>query len=209
MTQQQLLKKQWFFLFIPLLISFPLKAHWQWGLGIGFGGTGVEKQVETEELGRTVAKKSEGPGMFHIVAETLWGPRFVIGFEHSRGFRMGPFSTGIGFTSATLRWHYLGAAIQSRRQNESVSLFVKKWSPYTGGSFGLAAGTVNREGDQVPSVSASGVHFGLKNGVDYAYRPGMNFRWEVSYSTTFFQAQTFPATLSEFSLWMGFLFPLF
>ncbi len=187
-----------------------MEAHWRWGLGFGFGGSGIKKQTDSPTLGLVTAEKSEGFGMLHLFAERTWGPRFLVGIEHSRGFRMGPFSAGVGFTSAILRWFYLGPAPELvYGDTEKTHLFVKRWSPYTGGTFGVAAGTIKREGDQVPEVSSSGVHFGLKNGIDYSYSQKMLWRWEISYQSTFFQDAVRPATMTEFSLWMGLIMPLF
>ncbi len=166
--------------------------------------------MDVPGLGIVVAEKSEGIGMFHLFAERLWGPRFVVGVEHSRGVRLGPFSAGVGFSSAVLRWFYLGPAPDVHHgENEQSQIFVKRWSPYTGGTFGIAEGTIQREGDQVASVSSSGVHFGIKNGIDYSYSPKMMWRWEISYQSTFFQDPVRPATMTEFSLWMGLIMPLF
>jgi hypothetical protein len=206
---QKWLKSHVFYVLLILLNAFNAQSKMRGGVGLGLGGTGITKQVETEELGITVAEKSEGFGMIHFFVEDIWRMRYVVGLEHSRGFRMGPFSSGVGFTSATFRWHYLRTAPSvSKVDDISSTFFVKRWSPYTGGTAGIAFGEIRREGDKIPRVSSSGVHFGLKNGVDYLYRPNIGLRAEVSYATTFFQAPVFPARMTEFSLWLGIFIPL-
>lgn len=192
-----------------LSLSAPALAGWRGGGGIGFGGSGIKKEVDVPNLGVTVAEKSEGFGMLHAFVETLWSDTRVVGLEHSRGFRLGPFSSGVGSTTLNLKWHYLGPAPDVVRKSNESSLFVKRWSPYVGPIVGVASGSIKREGDEIPYVSSSGVVFGLKNGVDYLLRPNLGMRIEISYSQTIFQAESRPANMTEFSLWYGLFVPLF
>lgn len=174
---------------------------------MGFGGSGIEKEVPFENA-TTVAQKSEGFGMMHFFIENTWSSHWLYGLEHSRGFRLGPFSSGVGITSATFKWHYLGTVPEVRPLSDTTTLFEKRWSFYTGFSTGIASGTITREGDQIESVSSSGITFGIKNGVDYLLRKNLGMRIEMSFSSTFFQATTLPANMREFSLWYGLFIPL-
>lgn len=176
-------------------------------MGLGLGGAGITKEVDTPS-GRTTAERSEGMGMMHLFGETLWTDNRVVGVEHSRGFRLGPFSSGVGFTSAYYKWHYMGPAPDVIKKSDQSTLFIKRWSPYVGPVVGIASGSITREGDIIPKVSSSGVHFGLKNGVDYLLDPGLGMRIEVSYKQTFFQSETLPASMTEFSIWYGLFIPL-
>lgn len=176
---------------------------------MGFGGTGISKIVNQEGTELTV-EKSEGPGMLNVFLDrVMFRDDFVVGLEHSRGFRMGPFSSGVGFTAAGLRWHYLGPAPDPLSSTGPAQIAVRRWSPYTGGATGIALGTIIREGDRVKSVTSSGVTLGLKNGVDYLWRPSIALRIEVSYSFTFAQDPVKPAQMTEFSLWSGVFIPAF
>lgn len=192
-----------------LMLPSLATASWRGGLGLGFGGSGIKKEVESATLGKTIAEKSEGFGMMHFFIETLWTDTRVIGLEHSRGFRLGPFSSGVGSTTFNLKWHYLGPAPDVYKKTDNTTLFIKRWSPYVGPIVGVASGSIKREGDDVPYVSSSGVVFGIKNGIDYLLSPSLGMRVEISAHQTIFQAATRPANMTEFSLWYGIFVPLF
>lgn len=202
----------WSVLFPALLIS-PLSSQgstWRGGAGLGLGGQGIKKQTTTVEDSLTTVERSESPLTGQIYLDRLILPNWTLGIEHSRGFRMGPFSSGIGFTSGIVRWYYLAPPPEPSRQLKSLSTFFqRRWSPYGGFSTGVAFGQVVREADLVPSVSESGVHIGFRGGADYLYKPSMGLRAEVTFQTTLFQNQVRPGYLQEFSLWAGFFVPLF
>lgn len=185
------------------------ESTWRVGGGLGFGGAGISKQVKNEDGDTVVAEKGESPGTAHIFLEKLTSEKWVLSFEHARGYRLGPFSSGVGFTSGGLLWHYLGPAPDVSDNKGDDSFFVKRWSPYTGGSTGIAEGEIRREADKVPRIYSSGVFIGLRNGVDYLLKPDMGLRIEASYMFTFFQAAQAPANMSLFSLWAGVFIPAF
>lgn len=146
--------------------------------------------------------------MMHVFVETLWTDTRVVGLEHARGFRMGPFSSGVGFTTLYYKWHFMGPAPEVFKSSDTSTLFIKRWSPYVGPSIGLASGRIKREGDEIPSVSSSGVAFGIRFGTDYLLRPNLGMRLEISGSQTIFQSETLPANMNQFSLWYGLFVPL-
>ncbi len=191
-----------------LLPPYAASDTWRFGGGLGFGGTGITKQVKSGGGTRTVLR-SEGPGMMHVFIDRLISDNWTLAFESSRGFRLGPFTSDMGFYGSSLRWHYVGPAPEPLPKVENTQLMIKRWSPYTGFTTGIAAGSISRESDEVSTVSGSGIYFGLRNGVDILYRPDMGLRLEISYSSTFFQAKALPALLTEFSLWAGVFIPAF
>lgn len=174
---------------------------------MGFGGAGLTKTVIIEDEPQEI-NRAEGPGMLHIFIDRTVKENWVLGFEHLRGYRLGPFTSGVGFTSLIARWHYLGIATDFSLPADRSQVFIKRWSPYTGFSTGLAFGDAVREASDAPKVSASGVHMGIVNGIDYLMRPDFGLRYEIAYHFTFSQSGARPASLTAFSLWVGLLLPL-
>lgn len=154
---------------------------------------GVWRQVsqsksQIQKVTRLLRNEAKVPGTAHIFLERLTSERWVLSFEHARGYRLGPFSSGVGFTSGGLLWHYFGPAPDVSKNENKGTFFVKRWSPYTGGSTGIAEGEIRREADRIPRIYSSGVFIGLRNGVDYLLKPDVGLRLEASYMFTFFQA---------------------
>lgn len=175
---------------------------------MGLGGQGIVKQVDVESALTTV-QRGESPLMTHVFLDHTLSSSWGFSIEHSRGVRLGPFSSGVGFTSAIWRWYYLAPPIELVSNEKGTYLFEKRWTAYTGIATGLAYGTITREADQVPSVTESGVHIGFRNGVDYLLNPKMGLRSEIAFSTTIAQSQARPGAVREFSLWTGIYFPYF
>lgn len=190
-------------------IEPPKTTTWRAGIGGGFGGAGIQKQVVQADGSGTVVERSESPGTIHFFAERLIEHNRVLSVEHARGFRLGPFSSGVGFTSVSVNWHYMSPAPDVRKDETKSFFFVKNWSPYLGYSGGIAEGRISREGDLNPTIASSGVFFGIRNGVDYLLNPDLGLKIEINYSTSFFQAQTAPAKMTFFALWAGLFIPAF
>jgi hypothetical protein len=101
-----------------LTLLYVPKTHaidWsQWNVAVkgGFGGTGIKKTVTIDE-GEVEVSRSEGPGVFGFGIEKPLSDKWSLAFEHRRGFRLGPFSSGVGFTDVTWRWYYMGSGCHS------------------------------------------------------------------------------------------------
>lgn len=208
--QKSQVRPKWIF---PLILTVgaslaQAQTSWRAGLGGGFGGAGIDKQVTVDDTS-VVAKRSEGPLTVHLFLEKVVRSDFVLSFEHARGMRMGPFSSGVGFTSGALLWHYLSPAPDVKEADDSNSFFVRSWSPYTGLAGGIAEGAIQRDGDKVPTITSSGMFLGLRNGVDYLLTPSLGLRIEINMSSTIVQAAQSPARLGFFSLWAGLFIPAF
>lgn len=188
---------------LPLLVPIFAEAYdLRWGGTIGYGGAGVKQTVEIEGI-PTGVQKSEGPGVASIFVENLLSDDFVIGGEHSFGFRFGPFSTGASFTGITGRWYVYGPAIFKVDESSATSTyFVKRYAPFYGFGSGVATAYLTRP-DLAAAVSSSGVYIGFKGGADYSYQQDMIFRYEVIYNTTFMSSVSPASTLSEFALQFG------
>ncbi|MCB9025294.1 MAG: hypothetical protein H6625_03180 [Bdellovibrionaceae bacterium] len=196
-----------FVVFICLLLQvlFAHASPWNVGLKGGFGGTGIKKTVDLDQ-GNVDASRSEGPGVIGISLEKVVSDRWSLAIEHRRGFRFGPFSSGVGFTDVTYRWFYMAAAPALVLKSSDSYIFTKKWVPFLGFSSGIAFGSIHREGDKVSSVDSSGIIMGTKLGIDYHYKSNMILRPEVIVSSTFMNSGNVPSSMSEFGLMFGALF---
>lgn len=183
--------------------------HWRAGLGLGFGGAGIQKQVTQEDGRKVVVERAEYPGTMHFFADTIVLPKWVAGVEHARGARLGPFSSGVSFSSIYLNHYFLSPAPEVIKVKDTDLLFISRWAPYAGGSAGIAEGTITREADKVPTVSSSGVFLGIRGGFDYLYKPNIGLKAEMTVSATFFQTESAPALMGYFSMWLGVYFPVF
>ena len=193
------------FLFTFFLVNISEASEWSYGFKAGFGGTGIKKTVSIDE-GNVDASKSEGPAIFGVSAERALSNKWNLSIEHRRGFRFGPFSSGVGFTDVTWRWYYLGS-VPPIVSNETVSfVFTKKWVPFLGISAGVAFGSITREGDKVARVKSSGAILGTKIGVDYHYKKDVIMRPELIVSSTFMNAGAIEESMSEFGLMYGMIF---
>ncbi|MCB0389697.1 MAG: hypothetical protein KDD58_00330 [Bdellovibrionales bacterium] len=200
------MKKMWLSLLFLTLQSYSAYAlDWNLGLKGGFGGTGIQKTVETDD-GNIDANRSEGPAVVGIGLEKNISDKLSFAIEHRRGFRFGPFTSGVGFTDATWRWYYMGVVPAIVPQKSESYFFTKKWSYFLGGAAGLAFGEISREGEKIKKVKSSGVTIGIKIGADLHYRSDMVIRSEIVTSSTFMNASVIEESMSEFGLLCGVLF---
>ncbi len=181
----------------------------KWSLGVlgGFGGAGMVKGVTVEDTSMEV-ERSEGPAVVGISVETLLSDRWNFSIDHRRGVRLGPFSSGVGFTGVNWRWYFLRGGLAPIGKEKESYIYRRAWSPFAGVSVGIANGTINREEDIVSNVSTSGMYVGTRFGVDYLYKKWLLLRPEITYSTTLMNASTVPSSMSEFSINLGCVFPM-
>lgn len=182
-------------------------SEFRWGVGVGFGGSGITETTEVLSQDVTV-QRSEGPGVFVLFGEKQLSGSWSLGLEHSRGFRLAPFTSGIHFTGANMRWYPLSPAPMISDSEEVRSLILyKEYVPFIGGSFGIAQGIVNRQDDLVPNLSTSGVYWGIRGGFDYVLKRDLMLRGEISGSSTIASSPSRPSSLTEFSMRVAWLFP--
>jgi len=173
------------------------------GANMGIGGAGI-KQTQTTADATINAEKSEGPGVFTFFIESIVSDESSMGFEHSRGFRFGPFSSGISFNGFTHRWHFMGSAPNFPKNSPGENyVFLKQYSPYVGYAVGIATAEISRKNDQISGASGSGAYVGFKFGTDYSLKPGRGIRYEMHYATTIMSAESPPTVISEFALQIG------
>lgn len=191
-----------------LLSGFP-SAHafqWRFGAGLGFGGTGLSKQADVGSE-TVVVDRSEGPGYGVMYVDRPIAQNYSVSIEHARGFRLGPFSAGVGFTGGTLRYFYL-TPVQTLAEGDQPSTFtLRQWAPYVGFGTGIAQGTIFREADQVNDITDSGVYIGLKAGADYLLGPRVCLRTELIVSATLSSSSNRPGSMSEFGIVSGVYLP--
>jgi hypothetical protein len=190
--------------FLGALVSAPAAgSDVRLGLALGFGGAGLSSTVDTSEVGSVPVSRSEGPGMVDIFAEYPLSDRFALGLEHSRGFRLGPFSSGMSFTGVFGRWYFNGPAPSLEASDtEKTTLLVRRFVPFLGLGLGVGSGTIERDGDLVPTVSASGVYLGYRFGADVALNRRVELRPEIIYAASFSGA----SGVSEVSVQCGLVF---
>jgi hypothetical protein len=192
-----------------VLIASPVAqaGDFRLGTGLGYGGAGITK-VDSVGTDKQSVKRSEGPGTFSLFLDYMVSDSIAVGFEHARGYRLGPFSSGVGFTGITTRWYFrTPAPTVARAAPDQSTLLVKQFSFFVGLGSGIAAGTINRDEDLVPSVTSSGVYIGFILGADYPLSPGVVLRPQItSYSTFSSSSKTSPAELSYFSFGAGIYF---
>lgn len=187
-----------------------LLAHAEYRLGgsLGFGGAGI-KTVDTFDSQPVTVQRSDGPGIVAIGAEYLMSDTSSVAIDHTRGIFLSPFSSGVGFTGVTWRWFFGGNAPSvplPEKDKEETYLVVTRRIPFFGLATGVANGTIYRENDLVPSVTASGVYVGFHGGYDYQTVAGRFIRVEMLYAMTPTSSGFVQSSLSEFSLQMGMYF---
>ena len=179
------------------------QSRYRFGGSLGFGGSGIATAVQLNESSQVV-ERSEGPGIFSLFVDRFLSDYYNIAIEHSRGFSLGPFSMGSSFTGVALRYYFWGpGSTVPHVDGEETVLLVKRFTPYAGIATGVATAEIKRENDLVPNVSGSGVFMGFRFGADYPMAAGWGIRPELTFSTTFYQSPTLPATLSESSIGCG------
>ena len=191
-------------LFAALTAGVPAHAReWRIGTTLGFGGTGLSKIVKVNNVSRTI-ERSEGPGVFSIFGETFYSDNIGLGIEHSRGFRLGPFTSGLSFTGFYGRYYFFGPAPQAINSDGGESTIqYRKIAMFLGLSGGVGQGKVSRNADQVPNLTGSGVYMGIRVGADYPISDRLGLRPELIYNTTFMASEVNAPSLSEFALQLG------
>lgn len=198
-------KQYTFYLLIFLFASnlFAKTGQWTYGASLGLGGTGIRTYSEIDGV-NTKIERSESPGAFSLFADRTINDFWTASFEHIRGFRFGPFSSGLTFTGVGTKWYFwTPAPTYSEVTPGSSHLLVKQLTPFIGVATGIASGSIQRANDKVPSVHGSGIYIGGRSGFDYTLEPGFGIRSEGSLSFTFTYAEKPSTTLAEFSLRIG------
>ncbi len=145
--------------------------------------------------------RSEGPGTLGFFVETFLTDKVGFGVDHTRGFRLGPFSSGLNFTGIYARYYFLGPAPQAiNSDGEHSTILYKRYAMFLGWSGGVGQGQVSRNADQVPNISGTGVYMGIRAGADYPMGDRWGIRPELMYHTTFMASEVNAPTLTEFSL---------
>lgn len=180
---------------------------WTWSVSPGIGGTGIQKTVQ-QNGSQVDVSRGETPGMIGVEISKMTSDQWSFSIGHRRGFRLGPFSSGVGFTAVSWNWYYLGAPPMPISVEAESYVTEDGWAPYVGLSTGLAQGTISREADEVSSVTASGAFVGIRLGADYRYTPDLVLRPEIIGSQSFFNSSNLQSTLSEFGIMCGFVFAI-
>jgi len=192
-----------------LLLSpfvFAKSGQWTYGATLGLGGTGIRSSAEVEGA-TTQVERSESPGAFSLFADRTINDYWTASFEHIRGFRFGPISSGLSFTGVGTKWYFWSPAPNyTDVPAESSHIHIQQLTPFIGLSTGIASGSIKRANDKVSSVSGSGIYLGGRSGFDYTIEPGFGIRSEGSLSFTFTYAEKPATTLAEFSLRIGVFF---
>ncbi len=196
-----------FYLVLSSLFSSSLCAQasdWRLGASIGYGGAGLSSTANVDGT-LTSVSRSEGPGMASVFVDELLTDYLDFSLEHIRGFRLGPFSSGVSFTGMAFRWYFWGPAPNGNPDTKTeTTLFVRRYTPFVGLATGVALADISRTNDLVPRVTGSGAYIGIRLGADYPIRPGFGIRPQITTSTTFFSSVSPPTKLSEFALECGF-----
>ena len=121
----------------------------------------------------------------------------MLGLEHNRGYRLGPFSSGVGFTGINTKFYFRGRVPTVAEKSKTGStLLVKSFSFFAGLGSGVASGDIKRDDDLVPSINSSGIYIGIQIGADYPIAPGIVLRPQITSYTTFSSSsKTSPAEL--------------
>lgn len=193
---------QWI-LFLSLIFGYASQAHasdFRFLAGFGYGGAGITQTQTTSGLG--TVQRSEGPGVATIAVERIMGEHFTLAFDHSRGFRLGPFSSGVAFTGFSARYYFMDAVPWgSKETKDETTIFVRRPHFFAGAGAGVADGTIERSEDVVKVVSASGIYAGIRIGADVPMNPhGFGLRPELASSFTLIAGKIDPAKLSLLSI---------
>ena len=169
-------------------------------VGFGFGGSGIS-QENTDNPSIGTVKRSEGPGVATLGLEKILSDHVTLSFDHSRGFRLGPFSSGLAFTGFSGRYYLGSIPWGSKEAKGEPTLFIKRPHAYVGLGAGVAQGTIIREGDIVPTVTASGIYVGFRGGADIPLNShGFGIRPELMMSGSFASSKPNPSKLTLVSL---------
>ena len=128
------------------------------GLGVAKVDTGVEQQ-------------SESPGAFSIYVGYSSDYRLFLGFEHVRSYSISPLSTGVSFSGAFVRWHFLNPipTTWNREGREESFLIRRSLSPYFGAGAGFAQSSLFPQNEVTKDdlLNAVSVYLGGKAGLEY------------------------------------------
>lgn len=197
--------------FLPVFNSPAFAGDYRLSGGLGYGGTGIT-QTSTTNTAQGTVKRSEGPGIMMIGLERIMSDTITLSIDHMRGFRLGPYSSGVSFTGFAGRYYFQGPAPWGAKEidtKKETTLLVKRFHPFAGMAAGIASGTIDRPGDAVPSVSASGIYVGIRVGADVPFTPtGIGLRPEIASSFTLLKGLVDPSSLSLFSVGCSFYFQL-
>ncbi len=161
-----------------------LAGDFRFSASLGYGGGGVSKLTAVGS-DIVLVKRSEAPGSLMLALDYLLDDDWTVAFEHYRGFRLAPFSSGVSFTGFAGRWYFRNPVPSvSRKSPEGSTLLVKRITPYLGFSAGVAAADISRDFDQVPEVKGSGICWGYRLGAEYPLSPGKGVRVEFGNSNT-------------------------
>ncbi len=171
--------------------------------GLGYGGAGINQNITSSNslaAGQAV-HRSEGPGVFMIGVERIMSEQTTVSIDHTRGFRLAPFSSGVSFTGFSGRYYFGSIPWGAKEITHEPTLTVIGPHFYVGVGAGLALGSISRPGDLVPDVTASGVYFGFRGGADIPLDShGFGIRPELMISQTMSSTIPDPSSLSLFSL---------
>jgi hypothetical protein len=190
-------------LLIPLLMTTEAMAgDYRAILGLGIGGAGIKRNSSLTSSVPGQVTRSEGFGTFEVAIERILSDRFTMALTHARGFRLGPFSSGVGFTGLFGRYYFFQQTWGAGEAGSETTLLVRRILPYLGVGLGLASGTIERAPpDLVTSLSASALFVGVKLGADLPLSPkGFGVRAELGSSFTGTTTGPEPSSLSYFSV---------
>jgi hypothetical protein len=189
----------------------PVASAHEWRIGglLGYGGAGVitNQQIDPKSAPTSISR-AEGPGIFTLLIDDAVSDSLVFGFEHSRGFRLGPFSSGASFTGVAWRWYFSPVPSIARPAEGESTVLIRRYAFYLGAATGVALADIYRENDLVAQTQGSGAYIGFRFGADCMLRPGVGVRYEILSSTTFYASGADAQTLSEFALQGGLFFLL-
>lgn len=189
------------------LKNFKFKPDFTYSVIVGFGNSTIQKDVEVQGQIRDVSY-SEGPGMIGFSIETFIHEKWTLSLSHTRGVRLGPFSSGVGLTGLTARRYFMREPPFLPKKDLETNLVIKRWAPFAGVSSGIAIGKAVRDDELVREVEGSGLYFGLNLGVDYHWSKNIILRPEFHYYTTIFDDSRLPATITDLGLLLGIRFRL-
>lgn len=195
------------FVFISKSFANEWIDQFTFGGGLGVGFTDIAKDVSIEGTTQN-AKRGESPLVAQFLIEYDLNSKWTLGLRHSRGARLSPFSTGIGFTGLVVRRYFSNKRpyLPSKRAKDRVT--VMNWAPFLGLSTGFAVANTEREREVIANVDSSGFFIGVHLGVDYHMFANFIFRPELIYATTLFDATEQPATISQMGLVLNVMFKL-
>ncbi len=194
-------------LFVHEASAFKFKPDFLYGGQFGYGGSGIDKEVIVQNQKFDVSR-AETPGMMGLSVETFVARNYTLALSHRRGFRLGPFSSGVSFTGLILRRYFMNSPPIIPDSKLSSAVTIQTWAPFVGLGTGLAMATTERDTDVVKTVTSNQVYIGLHVGFDYQISPNLILRPEIFTSASFIDVSDTPATIEEFGVVCGFHFKL-